>query len=614
MREASMLVIRWRRGKSFVVQHAYTPEELASPIFSKWARFSKTPGALGACWGIGPGVRRWGSCKSEGSRPWLPLPPPPPGSQDISSSLHIGVEGQALVGHGRLVECARALSGTQCHHLYSFLRATLLHWNKTLVHRFTCEFEGVLKSMKWPLVGEAGEGLPPASPDSIQRLCTLTQYLLQLALPEHLVPEEEGETRPPSPPGVTPGILTHFDPLLLPIQLLVNPLQVRFLYHFTGGRATNARTHPEWYYIQLLKWVTAHESFLTHRIQPVLDRCGSGGVSAKVALKCASRRGHRETRPGGSPVEFMRGLVRLAAIKVTSDLPHLLEDEDLFCATLQETLHFEREICAAHGYPRTQPSILCVLAHARVFPRWLALERKFALEVMDELVSSDGAWEVEESGGGGRETARCGDKVILLLQGITDRYKRLPQPGHRLQFLELQLELLDDFRVRLVQVMKGERQDPLTSHYPAILNTTHYLSQTLADWSDLPFFIEMQYYRETFRRAQDGTTTATPSPSSPHHTPSPSSSSSPPSSPVTPEHAKKQVTPAPAPKGVTGSVFLDAKTARCPNPHRGWMVHTRAPFYVCPRGWGAPKPFVQTAGAPAGISQALPPPTPAGAS
>lgn len=27
-----------------------------------------------------------------------------------------------------------------------------------------------------------------------------------------------------------------------------------------------------------------------------------------------------------------------------------------------------------------------------------------------------------------------------------DRYEALPQPGHRLQFLELQLELLDDFR------------------------------------------------------------------------------------------------------------------------------------------------------------------------
>ena len=41
----------------------------------------------------------------------------------------------------------------------------------------------MLKSIKWPLVGEAGGGHLPASPDSLQRLCTLTQYLVQLSLP-----------------------------------------------------------------------------------------------------------------------------------------------------------------------------------------------------------------------------------------------------------------------------------------------------------------------------------------------------------------------------------------------------------------------------------------------
>ena len=72
----------------------------------------------------------------------------------------------------------------------------------------------------------------------------------------------------------------------------------------------------------------------------------------------------------------MRGLVRLAAIKVGADLPHLREDEDFFSTTVQETLHFERELCEVHEYPHTQPSILCVLTDCRVFPRWLALERK----------------------------------------------------------------------------------------------------------------------------------------------------------------------------------------------------------------------------------------------
>ena len=46
---------------------------------------------------------------------------------------------------------------------------------------------------------------------------------------------------------------------------------------------------------------------------------------------------------------------------------------------------------------------------------------------MDELVGGARAWCVEEGG----EGAHCGDQLILLLQGITDRFKRLSQPGHR---------------------------------------------------------------------------------------------------------------------------------------------------------------------------------------
>lgn len=49
---------------------------------------------------------------------------------------------------------------------------------------------------------------------------------------------------------------------------------------------------------------------------------------------------------------------------------------------------------------------------------------------MDELVSDDGAWLALDGG----EAAHCGERLIYLLQGITDRYKRLPQPGHRLLF------------------------------------------------------------------------------------------------------------------------------------------------------------------------------------
>lgn len=73
------------------------------------------------------------------------------------------------------------------------------------------------------------------------------------------------------------------------------------------------------------------------------------------------------------------------------------------------------------------------------------------------------------------------------MASITDRYNALPQPGHRLQFLDVQIELLDDFRVRMLQVLREEEQTmPLDGKLPAILNTIGYFNRVLTEWSELP--------------------------------------------------------------------------------------------------------------------------------
>lgn len=52
----------------------------------------------------------------------------------------------------------------------------------------------------------------------------------------------------------------------------------------------------------------------------------------------------------------------------------------------------------------------------------------------------------------------------------------------RLQFLDLQLELIDDWRVRLLQLLHQDYKDPLVSLVPSILNTVHYVTTVLQDW------------------------------------------------------------------------------------------------------------------------------------
>jgi hypothetical protein len=108
-----------------------------------------------------------------------------------------------------------------------------------------------------------------------------------------------------------------------------------------------------------------------------------------------------------------------------------------------------------------------------------------AREKMDAMLSSDTAWlplgtaELDEL-----RVTECGESFLTLLLTVTERYSSLPQPGHRLQFLELQLDLLDEFRVRLLQ-LSHETSEPLNSRLLAILNTISYLALVLQEWGGL---------------------------------------------------------------------------------------------------------------------------------
>ena len=76
--------------------------------------------------------------------------------------------------------------------------------------------------------------------------------------------------------------------------------------------------------------------------------------------------------------------------------------------------------------------------------------------------------------------------ILFLLPYLSDRYKCVPYPSHRLRFLELQLELIGDFRIRLSQVMKEEQKSPTEPVFCAVLNTVSYIIDILNEWSELP--------------------------------------------------------------------------------------------------------------------------------
>jgi len=77
--------------------------------------------------------------------------------------------------------------------------------------------------------------------------------------------------------------------------------------------------------------------------------------------------------------------------------------------------------------------------------------------------------------------------VVYLI--AADRYRSLPLSDHRLEFAHLQLELLEDFRVRLLQVRKemlDSEQSVISPQMCSILNTVSYIEGILQQWNNLP--------------------------------------------------------------------------------------------------------------------------------
>ncbi|XP_059489924.1 RAD50-interacting protein 1 [Neocloeon triangulifer] len=382
-------------------------------------------------------------------------------SNQLEANFHH--ERQAVERLGKLAQMAAALSGSNCHHLTSFYAETQGYWHTLIREKLSTEFDDILKEIKWPMVADI---TATPSPDSLARFDSLVELLLLLEMTEgHEVPKSRS------------ALLSDFLPPPLPLQLMVRPLRRRFLYHFSGSRQTNRLDKPEWFMAQVLAWIREHVTFLSQRVQPVLDKVkGDEAPSAQI--------------------EFSRALVQLVLEKLHSELSILEQDDALFAHALDETLSFDKELRSGLGYPISQPGVVGVLTQAPVFVKWIAMEKKYAGERMDRMLCSETAWQALASQEEQLKVTECADAFIALLATMTDRFRHLPQPGHRLQFVELQLELIEEWRVRLVQILREERLLPLASRLPAILNSVCYVAAVLREWAEQPLLLQLQLYRQ----------------------------------------------------------------------------------------------------------------------
>lgn len=101
---------------------------------------------------------------------------------------------------------------------------------------------------------------------------------------------------------------------------------------------------------------------------------------------------------------------------------------------------------------------------------------------MDEILKTGAPWEsIDPNNLEELRIPKCADQFVRLLDAIRERYCGLPQPGHQLQFLNLQLELIENFRRRLAQLHNSSTENVKTTH---ILNAINYVVLVLREWGE----------------------------------------------------------------------------------------------------------------------------------
>ncbi|XP_078505962.1 RAD50-interacting protein 1 [Lissotriton helveticus] len=180
---------------------------------------------------------------------------------------------------GSMAELDIKLQESSCSHLLGFMRSTVKFWHKILKDKLSGDFEEVLNQFHWPFIGPLQCQSPVlSSPSSSLELYSNLEALFCQLL--KLQTSDELLTKPRQLPEKYS--LPATPPIILPMQIMLAPLQKRFRFHFTGNKQTNVLSKPEWYLTQILMWIKNHSKFLDERIQPVLDKAGST-VNARMA-------------------------------------------------------------------------------------------------------------------------------------------------------------------------------------------------------------------------------------------------------------------------------------------------------------------------------------------
>ncbi|KAI9591618.1 TIP-1 family-domain-containing protein [Syncephalis fuscata] len=301
----------------------------------------------------------------------------------------------------------------------------------------------------------------------------------------------------------------------LAIQLMVEPLLVRFKFHFEGKRPTNRLDKPEWMFTHILNVISDHANLLDQECQPLIEHAG-------LTWRAKQR--------------FITALVQAMSEKLQSDMPRLLDHPALLSHAIAEALSFDVDIRDGYNYRledgrEWKGTVNVMIGDKRQFKQWLSIEKEFALARYEEIINEDGAWEwlvsdtaheqltslskhpsyEEATEQDEARPTKSADSLINLMEIVTERYRELPRISDRIRFLlEIQITLLDQYRTEIISkadayertrfgalsMVQRQARDQISGLAGLKLlsrwmDSLLYIQSAMRDWADDVFFLEL---------------------------------------------------------------------------------------------------------------------------
>lgn len=359
---------------------------------------------------------------------------------------------------------------------------------------FASEFEETLKKFKWPTKDATlGKMIKQEWGDGVEKLLDLQEPELK----------DKGAD--------SASTTSQKEPLvLLPLEVMVKPLELRFDYHFDSDRPTNRPDKPEYFLSHVMGLLNTYDSFFGENLQPILHK-----RFAKTDL-------------GSMPVyvdstsALITALLPMLRRKISRFLPQISNKPQLLSHFIHELITFDVNLTEEWGYRKDHDVqewkglAWEILVKWGWFGTWLDVEKSFALSRYQNIIDQKASGEIDYDSVDASATKPTFSAVQVndLLETITDRYRPLSSFTQKLRFLiDIQIAIFDKFHSRLhgsleaylsltssiartVQGISKEEQAELEGlgaleRLCRVYGSAEYLEKKMLDWSDDVFFLEL---------------------------------------------------------------------------------------------------------------------------